>query len=61
MTSVSFVVFFSEKWSSGSNYINIGECIMPRLIGSSRSVMTPMDIVDFRRMEYGINMNYQKA
>ena len=39
----------------------IGECIMPRLIGSSGSVMTPMDIVDFMRMEYGINVNYQKA
>ena len=34
---------------------------MPRLIGSSGSVMTPMDIVDFMRMEYGINVNYQKA
>ena len=23
--------------------------------------MTPMDIVDFMRMEYGINVNYQKV
>ena len=39
----------------------IGECIIPRLIGSSGVVMTPMDIVDFMRVEYGIIINYQKA
>ena len=34
---------------------------MPRLIGSSGSVMTHMDIADFMPMKYGINMNHQKA
>ena len=34
---------------------------MLRLIGSFGSVITPMDLVDFMRMEYGINVNYQTA